>query len=212
MKTIQKCFGERLKVLRKINNFTQEKLAELIGINLRQLARIESGESFITADTLYNICRVLAISPKLLFDFEVYDETLMTGSGNKVHFEVIKNGNLISLINKSQNFELNSDNYDNPEFDNKMLKIAHNTQKEIIVEEFRNGTSYQTKIYKPDGSIEITAKNNEDENFRALLDNINTIKNDKNKIEYLNLAYKSLNDKDSLNKLKTMIKGIELTK
>ena len=55
-----------LKELRKIRNFTQEKLAESIGINLRQLARIEAGESFVSSDTLLKICTALETTPKSL--------------------------------------------------------------------------------------------------------------------------------------------------
>ena len=53
MNTITKNFGQKLKYYRKLNKFTQEELAEKIGINIRQLARIEVNERFITADTLY---------------------------------------------------------------------------------------------------------------------------------------------------------------
>ena len=66
---IKQKFGERLKAIRRLNNLTQEKLAEKIGINLRQLARIEAGGSFISSETLLSICLVLQISPSLLFDF-----------------------------------------------------------------------------------------------------------------------------------------------
>ena len=207
MEIIKKCFGEQLKTCRKIKNLTQEKLAEMIGINIRQLARIESGESFVTAETLYNLCSVLEISPKLLFDFNIEDETLMTGSGSKVHLKVVKNGNLMQLVNSN-----NYNDYNNPNnFDNRMLKIAQNINKEIIVEEIKNGLKYQTKIYKPDGNIEIINNDSEEENYNTLINNIEKIKNDKNKINYMSLAYNSLNNKTALDELKSVIKGIELT-
>ena len=40
--------------------------------------------------------------------------------------------------------------------------------------------------------------------------NIQTIANDKRKLEYMNLAYHSLSSKESLNELKILIRGIEL--
>lgn len=70
MDCIKKAFGSRLKSLRKSKNYTQEQLAEKIGVNIRQLARIEAGESFVTAETLYKICIILEAPPGLLFDFE----------------------------------------------------------------------------------------------------------------------------------------------
>lgn len=70
MSAFTKHFGKRLKSLRTMQNITQEKFAEKIGINLRQLARVEAGESFIRAVTLENICKVLNIYPSELFDFK----------------------------------------------------------------------------------------------------------------------------------------------
>lgn len=210
MEIIKKNFGEQLKACRKIRNLTQEKLAEQIGVNLRQLARIESGESFVTAETLYNICTVLDISPKILFDFEIKDEILMTGSGNNVYFKVIKNGNLIQLVNKQTEAEKSLDE-DNRDFDNKMLKAASNINKNIVVDEVKDGIVYQTKIYKPNGGIDIKNINFENENYNSLLNSVREIKNDNKKINYLNLAYKSLTNLEALEELKSMIKGIELT-
>ena len=192
MDIIKKSFGEQLRTCRKIKNFTQEKLAEKIGINLRQLARIESGESFVTTETLFNICSVLEISPKILFDFEIYQETLMTGTGTNTNFKVIKNGNLIQLINKEKEIE-----DEQKDFDNRMLKVAKNLNKDITVDELIDGTLCTTKIYKSNGEIEIIDRTPEKEEYKILIDNINKIKNDKSKIEYMNLAYSSLKDKES---------------
>lgn len=211
MEIIKKSFGEQLKICRKIRNFTQEKLAEQIGVNLRQLARIEAGESFVSAETLYNICNVLEISPKLLFDFEIKDEILMTGSGDNMHFKVIKNGNLIQLINKQANDAQVQNDKESQDFDKRMLKAASSINKNIIVDEIKDGNVYQTKIYKPSGVIDIEYKNEENKNYNDLLDDVQKIKNDKNKIEYLTLAYKSLTDIGALEELKSMIRGIELT-
>ena len=209
MESIKKRFGEQLRVYRKIKNLTQEKLAEKIGINLRQLARIESGESFVTAETLYNICIVLGVSPKLLFDFEIEDKTLMTGSGEKVYLKVVKSGNLIQLMNNGDD----KTEYDDKQsdFDKRMQKVAINTNRDVIVDEIKNDVVYQTKIYRPDGNIDVINNDEEYKKYENLLNNISQIKNEQNKIEYMNLAYNSLCDRNALEELKTMIKGIELT-
>lgn len=141
MSVIKKQFGERVKVLRKSKGFTQEALAESIGINLRQLARIEAGESFISSDTLYKICNTFKTSPKTLFDFDI-DNT-----------------------NKEPNLLFN------------VIENEHALPKEYTV----------LKKY------------------------ISEIVNDTKKLEYMILAYKSLENKKSLNELKILIKGIELT-
>lgn len=62
-----KILGENIKLFRKLRGFTQEKLAELIDINTRQMARIEAGESFITAFTLEKLSKSLNVAVCVLF-------------------------------------------------------------------------------------------------------------------------------------------------
>ena len=52
MGEIRQNFGRHLKSLRKNCGFTQEQLSEKIGINQRQLTRIETGKSFPSFETL----------------------------------------------------------------------------------------------------------------------------------------------------------------
>ena len=63
-------FGKQVKLLRQYRHMTQECLSELVDIDIRQLARIESGDSFVTAETLEKLCKALNISYKDLFTFE----------------------------------------------------------------------------------------------------------------------------------------------
>ena len=79
----------------------------------------------------------------------------------------------------------------------------------------------EKSYYKsPIGILEIICENNklvslklvdycEKSNFET--DFIKDIKNDKNKINYMFLAYNSLSNRKSLEELKNIIKGIELT-
>ena len=69
MQNIKKLFGLKLKQVRINKNLTQEKLAELVDINPRQLSRIESGNSFPSVSTLEKICTVLDVLPVDLFNF-----------------------------------------------------------------------------------------------------------------------------------------------
>lgn len=86
--TLKQLFGKRIKFLRKLNNFTQEKLSEKAGIYIRQLARIEAGESFATSETIENLSRALNVSYKDLFDFEEFGN--VSGNENRT-LEDIKN-------------------------------------------------------------------------------------------------------------------------
>lgn len=69
-------FGNNVKLVRKTQNLTQEKLAELIGIDQRQLARIEAGESFATAETIEKISEQTKVPVKTLFDIENFPQNM----------------------------------------------------------------------------------------------------------------------------------------
>lgn len=70
MSYLKKGLGDNIKLLRKMKGITQEQLAELIEVDQRQLARIEAGESFATAETLEKISENLNVSIKILFNIE----------------------------------------------------------------------------------------------------------------------------------------------
>lgn len=66
----RKLFGQKLKNLRKLHNFTQEKMSELIDIDVRQVARIKAGESLPSVVTLQRMAKILAVTPNDLLNFE----------------------------------------------------------------------------------------------------------------------------------------------
>ena len=67
---VKNLLGEKVKRLRKMKGFTQEKFAEMINITPRNLNRIESGENFVTADTLDKIISTLNVPADILFSYE----------------------------------------------------------------------------------------------------------------------------------------------
>ena len=56
-------FGKKIKNLRKIQNLTQEKLAELTELDIRQVARIEAGENYPSVQSLLKLCVVFNVTP-----------------------------------------------------------------------------------------------------------------------------------------------------
>ncbi len=61
----------KLKELRKSRNLTQAQLAELSGVNSRQIQRIENGESDISNVTLKNahaLAKALGVSMEELLE------------------------------------------------------------------------------------------------------------------------------------------------
>ncbi len=69
MNNIKELLGLRIKELRKQKGITQEKLAEMINIDQRNLSNIECGVTF-PSKSLGEITRALNISLRDLFDFD----------------------------------------------------------------------------------------------------------------------------------------------
>ena len=54
--------GGRIKALRSAKNFTQEQIADQIGVSRQKYARIESGANNITLEVLSKIANVLDVT------------------------------------------------------------------------------------------------------------------------------------------------------
>ena len=67
---VKNLLGERIKSLRKMRGFTQERFAEMIDITPRNLSRIEQGTSFVSAETLDRILTALDVPADVLFSYE----------------------------------------------------------------------------------------------------------------------------------------------
>ena len=70
-----KKFAKRVKVLRKICGFSQERFAELLEVSPTTVVAIETGRSFVKYQTLKKICDILNVTPRNLFDFDIKDDT-----------------------------------------------------------------------------------------------------------------------------------------
>lgn len=74
--SFKKLFGAQVKLLRNFRKLTQEELSEQINIDIRQLARIEAGTSFVTSETIEKLCMALNVTYKELFNFEDIEESM----------------------------------------------------------------------------------------------------------------------------------------
>jgi len=74
MDDIKKRLGSRIRKLRLKQNFSQEKLAELVNLDRRSISNIECGNTF-PSTSLCNIAVALKTDLKNLFDFECEDKT-----------------------------------------------------------------------------------------------------------------------------------------
>ena len=67
---LKKCFGQNVQKYRKYRNLTQEKLAELVGVDVTSISAVETGKYFPSADDLTKIVEVLQVNFSDLFEFD----------------------------------------------------------------------------------------------------------------------------------------------
>lgn len=60
--------GKKIKEIRKNRAFTQDILAEKVGIDAKHLSRIECGKNSLSLNLLLKICSVLDTEPSAFFD------------------------------------------------------------------------------------------------------------------------------------------------
>lgn len=70
MKDVNIVLGERIKLGRKANRLTREKLAELIDVSPRFLAEVEAGKVGVSLQTFKNISIALSVSTDFLLGLE----------------------------------------------------------------------------------------------------------------------------------------------
>jgi transcriptional regulator with XRE-family HTH domain len=70
MQNAKELLGARIKEIRKSRQLSQERLAEKVGVEPKQISRIEGGKSSPSMDTLEAIARELHVEMKELFDYQ----------------------------------------------------------------------------------------------------------------------------------------------
>lgn len=62
--------GAKLANVRKAQNISYRKLAQMCKVDHSQISKLEKGEVFVQLDTLFDIINALGVHPKELFDFD----------------------------------------------------------------------------------------------------------------------------------------------
>ncbi len=91
--TDKKNIGQKIKFYRKLKKYTQSELAELVGLNEKQISRIEAGQNYPTYSTFVRLIQALDID---LVEFSVKNDN---------HSSYLEK-ELISLIKNSTEKEL----------------------------------------------------------------------------------------------------------
>jgi transcriptional regulator with XRE-family HTH domain len=87
-KLINQTIGQRIKFVRKMRNFSQQKLGEKIGVSFQQIQKYESGDDNISVARLNQIARALRVSVV----------ELMGHKKNAISTSVEENKYLVKLI------------------------------------------------------------------------------------------------------------------
>jgi len=70
MQTAKELLGARIKEIRKERQLSQERLAEKVGVEPKQISRIEGSKSSPSMETLEAIARELQVEMKDLLDYQ----------------------------------------------------------------------------------------------------------------------------------------------
>ena len=87
---ICKALGNNIKYYRKLKGFTQETLAEAVGLEVKSLSLIETGKGFVSANSLANLSQTLQVSPSQLFEMPDKNEEKELYENALKHLELIK--------------------------------------------------------------------------------------------------------------------------
>ncbi len=74
--------SEKLKTIRKLKNFTQETVAEKLGISTYSYAKIERGETDVKYSRLQKIAKIMGIQLEELFGLDVKSIFNLNGNPN----------------------------------------------------------------------------------------------------------------------------------
>lgn len=69
-RSLKELFGARITELRKKHGWTQQRLADIMGLKLIGISQIERGKKFTSEKNIQKFCEVFNCTPKDLFTFE----------------------------------------------------------------------------------------------------------------------------------------------
>ena len=174
MKTFKEAFGAKIKEYRKSRGLTQEKLAEIIDVNQRQLTRIETGENYPSAETFEKICLALEVSPDAFYKFEwqIKQSILKTGTYDVPVVNVVKKDENVTVKTESSVLkkEFKKRTFPSDRTELSMLETARKLGTPIKVQYFDGRERGGIRVFNPDGTIDTLISNEEIKNFKIYED------------------------------------------
>ncbi len=194
---LKKAIGEKLREFRHKRYYTQEYLAELVELDIKQIGRIERGESYLKPENLEKFCKVLKVHPKDFYDFhwENEEEQNIEMRSNGTYGRIITNRHInieaqnpISIDENFQSdFDLIEFAYADEETKTK-AKLLNLVQTALYTSTSENIYLFKA-CYYPNGKIEIEYLNKNFEKlslYNIALKNLNKLKNNTKFLKTIN--------------------------
>ena len=189
-------FAQRLKQLRRELNLTQSDLANACNVKLTFISKYENEIVKPSFDMLSKIALAYNVNLNWLVNgfgtmfIETAERRLIKDATNGFYVETVATPEFAMVKKDSHSLELTND-----------LKV-----------EYYGLDNCCTKIYHKNGELECFEENTDENKLKVLQQRLFEICHDENKYEFMITALNSLYDEKSLQELKTLIKGMELSK
>ena len=95
MSDLKKALGKKIKQIGKEKQLTQERLAELINIEIPSLSNIETGKFAPSIETLQKLSEVLEVEP---WEFYYFNEISNEKMKKVIYEKMDKNPSLIKVV------------------------------------------------------------------------------------------------------------------
>lgn len=214
-------FKLRFRELRKTLGITLREMSGDLLIPLSSISKYEQGLIKPGVEILSKIARCYRVNLNWLITgegpmFEVQNELLSLGNNNALRVRCVKYEDKVKIHPLSNELlpefkNLKKESVVKP--DESIAKLAKNINKPVCVEYLDMGNDETIKAFYPDGTVEVLGKNEtlkKSAAFNDIRGKIISISDDKNKLNFVNVAIDALANKDSFNQLKTLVQGMEI--
>ncbi len=214
-------FRTRFRELRKSLAITLREMSEDLGIPLSSISKYEQGiikpgvEILSKLAKCYNVnLNWLIANQGLMFDQSEVE--LSTGTSDDIRVRLVKYSNSVKIQPISNEFfEKNPKmkSFSSVESEEYIQKISKDIKKPVTVEFANTDNDDKVKVFYPDGKV--TVLNRDENSYRNKLvmkvkSKLDTLPYACSKLEFLDVAIDSLEDRSAFDNLKTLVKGMDI--
>ena len=186
-------FAQRLKQLRKELDINQDELARACGVKLTAISKYENEIIKPGFDMLSKIGFAYNVNLNWLIN-EIGSMFIETSTRR-----LVRNGTDSFTVLETENVQVVNE-----------VKHSLNLTSDLKVDYYGVDDANYTKIYRANGEIDYIEPVHSKENIEVIVSKLVEICNNQNKFDFVLTAINSIEDKEALKELKTMIKGMEI--